>query len=85
MTLKDTWAKGDKFTAADQNAVSAAVNDLSSSKEDKANRNVANGYAGLDASGRVATAQLPPYFNGIDGGSASSIYEVGSLLDGGNA
>lgn len=29
-------------------------------KEDKANKNVANGYAGLDAQGLISTTQLPP-------------------------
>lgn len=28
-------------------------------KEDKANKNIANGYAGLDAGGKIALSQLP--------------------------
>lgn len=36
-----------------------------SGKEDKANRNAANGYAGLDAFGKVAAAQLPSYVDDV--------------------
>lgn|GEM_PF-5892353 len=54
-------------------ATSGAYTDLTgkptipdvSGKEDKANRNAANGYAGLDASGKVAAAQLPSYVDDV--------------------
>ena len=36
-----------------------------SGKEDKANRNTANGYAGLDASGKVAAVLLPSYVDDV--------------------
>lgn len=41
-----------------------AIPDVSG-KEDKANRNTVNGYAGLDASGKVAAAQLPSYVDDV--------------------
>ena len=36
-----------------------ALDDLQLNKEDKANKNIANGYAGLDSSGKINPIQLP--------------------------
>lgn len=56
----------DGIEAAHTAAASAAesIPDISG-KEDKANRNTANGYVGLDASGKVAAAQLPSFVDDV--------------------
>lgn len=40
-------------------ASTASVNGLNTTKEDKANKGAANGYASLDAGGKVPSAQIP--------------------------
>ena len=56
----------DGIEAAHTAAAAAAesIPDVSG-KEDKANRNTANGYVGLDASGKVAAAQLPSFVDDV--------------------
>ena len=44
---------------SDVTGLPTALDDLQLNKEDKANKNIANGYAGLDSSGRVNPEQLP--------------------------
>lgn len=61
----------DGIAAATNAAAAAAQPSDVELKEDKANRNAPNGYAGLDGSGRVAEAQLPDLAAQIgDAGSA---------------
>lgn len=43
-------------------------------KEDKSNKNVANGYAGLDADGKISAAQLPAL-------AVTDTFEVGSQAE----
>ena len=47
-----------------QSAVTSLTTDLAG-KESTANRNAANGYAGLDGDGKVASAQLPSYVDDV--------------------
>ena len=54
-------------------------------KQSLSEKNQANGYAGLDASGKVLSSQLPEIFETsqvIDGGQPSSLY-VTENIDGG--
>ena len=44
---------------SDVTGLPMALNDLQLNKEDKANKNIANGYAGLDSSGKINPIQLP--------------------------
>ena len=44
---------------SDVTGLPMALDYLQLNKEDKANKNIANGYAGLDSSGRVNPEQLP--------------------------
>ena len=44
---------------SDVTGLPTALDYLQLNKEDKANKNIANGYAGLDSSGRVNPEQLP--------------------------
>ena len=53
--------------------VSTATQTALDLKEDEANKGVANGYAGLDATGKVPTAQLPAGGTGNVVGPASSV------------
>lgn len=55
-------------------------------KESLSNKNQPNGYAGLDAQGKILSIQLPAMSETvevIDGGNPSSIYLTESI-DGGN-
>ena len=54
--------KGSPLTNAE---VDANFTGLNADKEDKANKGVANGYAGLDATGKVPAAQLPSYVDDV--------------------
>ena len=89
MTLKNDFVNGDTLNASEYDAVVTAV----ISAEQTANRGQANGYASLDANGRIPTGQLPASameFQGIwnatsnsptlaDGaGSAGDVYRVGT-------
>jgi hypothetical protein len=54
-------------------------------KQDKSEKNQPSGYAGLDATGKVLSSQLPEIFETsqvIDGGQPSSLY-VTENIDGG--
>ena len=63
MTAITTRAgKGTPLTNAE---VDANFTGLNTDKEDKANKGVANGYAGLDAAGKVPANQLPSYVDDI--------------------
>ena len=44
---------------SDVTGLPTALDDLQLNKEDKANKNIANGYAGLDSSGKINPIQLP--------------------------
>ena len=44
---------------SDVTGLPMALDDLQLNKEDKANKNIANGYAGLDSSGKIIPTQLP--------------------------
>ena len=44
---------------SDVTGLPTALDDLQLNKEDKANKNIANGYAGLDSSGKIIPTQLP--------------------------
>ncbi|WP_295792874.1 hypothetical protein [Mucilaginibacter sp.] len=46
-------------------ALAAKQNSLGYTAENAANKNSANGYAGLDGSGKVAAAQLPSYVDDV--------------------
>lgn len=46
-------------------ASTAAVNAINTAKEDKANKGIANGYAGLDGTGKVPSGQLPSYVDDV--------------------
>lgn len=54
--------KGSPLTNAE---VDANFTNLNAGKEEAANKGVANGYAGLDATGKVPTAQLPSYVDDV--------------------
>ena len=54
-----TAAESATSAAATATAKAEEVSQALVTKEDKANKGVANGYAGLDANGKVPTAQLP--------------------------
>lgn len=45
--------------------VQTAIDELANEKEDKANKGSANGYAALDATGRVPASQLPSYVDDV--------------------
>lgn len=53
-------------------------------KQNISEKNMANGYAGLDSSGLIPSELLPSIFNNqtIDGGSPASTYEF-ETIDGG--
>ena len=65
-TLSGKTISGSSNTVSDipQSAVTGLTSDLSA-KEDAANKNEANGFCGLDGSGKVAAAQLPSYVDDI--------------------
>ena len=44
---------------SDVTGLPTALDDLQLNKEDKSNKNIANGYAGLDSSGKIIPTQLP--------------------------
>ncbi len=44
---------------SDVTGLPTALDDLQLNKEDKANKNIANGYAGLDGAGKINPLQLP--------------------------
>ncbi|MDO3644718.1 hypothetical protein [Mucilaginibacter sp. L3T2-6] len=46
-------------------ALSAKQDNLGFTPEDTANKNTANGYPGLDGSGKIASAQLPSYVDDV--------------------
>ena len=75
MPLKNNWVNGETYNASDQNAVADLVN----SAEQSANRGVANGYASLDATGKVPLAQWS--YPVIDGGTPAS--STADVVDGG--
>lgn len=75
MPLKNNWANGETYNASDQNAVADLVN----SAEQTANRGAANGYATLDADGRIPFAQWG--YTIADGGTPSS--STVDAIDGG--
>jgi hypothetical protein len=81
MTLK----VNPKFISQDMTTDSELADGLSL-KQDKSEKNQPSGYAGLDATGKVLSSQLPEIFETsqvIDGGQPSSLY-VTENIDGGN-
>lgn len=54
---------GAYITGIDSSAVTTA---LGYTPENSSNKNAANGYAGLDANGKVASAQLPSYVDDVE-------------------
>ena len=58
-----TGQAGDNASLA--SALSAKQNSLGFTPENAANKNQPNGYAGLDATGKVAAAQLPSYVDDV--------------------
>ena len=86
--LKSNWQSGDSFTAGDANDVATVANGA----EQTSKKGVANGYAGLDANGRVPVTQLPnsimeykgtwdastntPTLADSTGGNAGDVYRV---------
>ncbi len=61
-TITTRAGKGSPLTNAE---VDANFTGLNTDKEDKTNKGVANGYAGLDATGKVPAAQLPSYVDDV--------------------
>ena len=57
--LNDNWDKVDEAVNANKESIAEVKEEELALKEDKANKGVANGYAGLDAKGKVPTSQLP--------------------------
>ena len=57
----DQWVEANGFTLS----LIDVTNALNYTPEDSAKRNAANGYAGLDATGKVAAAQLPSYVDDV--------------------
>jgi microcystin-dependent protein len=64
LTKADVGLGNADNTADMAKPVSTATSTALVAKEDKANKNVANGYAGLDAGGKVVAAQLPAAVQG---------------------
>lgn len=71
MAAKTNWTNGEVVDATKLNALGAEVNTKITQADGDAryatiaNRNAANGYAGLDATGKVAAAQLPSYVDDV--------------------
>jgi hypothetical protein len=53
------------LTTSEKSSLLAAINELVSVKETAANKGAANGYAGLDATGKVPSAQLPSFVDDV--------------------
>lgn len=66
MPLKDNWNNADDYTAAAANAVAVQCNGHATGKEDKSQKNVPGGYAGLNGSGVVDESYLPGGLKGIE-------------------
>ncbi|MFS2189803.1 SGNH/GDSL hydrolase family protein [Mucilaginibacter sp. Mucisp84] len=68
-TTIPTKNTGDHLEAAEVNDMASAINSkqdaLGFTPENSANKNVVNGYAGLDSTGKVAAAQLPSYVDDV--------------------
>jgi len=63
--LINTYVKTNFTREITENVMNYVLRTLASSAENPENKNVANGYAGLDASGKVNAAQLPSYVDDI--------------------
>lgn len=63
--VDDTSDANKPISTATQTALNAKQNSLGFTAENAANKGVANGYAGLDGSGKVPAAQLPSYVDDV--------------------
>jgi hypothetical protein len=70
---------------SDVTGLPTALDDLQLNKEDKANKNIANGYAGLDSSGKINPIQLPAlaitetFVVGSESAMLSLVAEIGDV------
>ena len=70
---------------SDVTGLLTALDDLQLNKEDKANKNIANGYAGLDSSGKINPIQLPSlaitdtFVVGSESAMLSLVAEIGDV------
>lgn len=70
---------------SDVTGLPTALDDLQLNKEDKSNKNIANGYAGLDSSGKINPIQLPTlaitetFVVGSESAMLSLVAEVGDV------
>ena len=65
-TARSNLGLGNVNNTSDANKpISTATQTALNAKESTANKGVANGYAGLDASGKVPAAQLPSYVDDV--------------------